>query len=131
MRETEDGFSNPDNTISVSKSTAGTRFVTDGKIGVAIVADNSKDGTSHVSIYGDSAGLLALADLFTAFALLNQENVADRNCPNGEGVHTTLDSERGLATNGVELHLGRLDAKGTKELEWFLKSPAVTIETRD
>jgi hypothetical protein len=71
--------------------------------------------------------LLALADLLTAFAMLDQERVADMNCPKGEGVHTSLTSDWGLKSESINLNLGRLDAKGTNESDWFLQLPPVTI----
>ena len=110
----------------VSKDSAGVKFPVKSNLAVAIVADPSGD-VSHASIYGDSKALLALADLLTAFALLDQESVADQNCPTGEGVHTSLASQQGLISESVNLHIGRLDAKGSKESDWFLQHPSVTI----
>ena len=126
ISETDDHLRSIDNAVTVSKSTAAVKFSLSGQLAIAVVADDSS-GTSQVSIYGDPKGLLELADLLTAFAKLDQEAVSDQNCPNGEGVHTTLTSELGLVNESVVLNLGRLDAKGTHDSQWFLTHPAVTI----
>ena len=127
ISETDTEFRSSDGAVIVNKSTGGTHFSTDGKLAVSIVANARRDGTSRVSIYGDAQGLLALADLLTAFASLDQESVSDKNCPNGEGVHTSLTSSTGLASSSITLNLGRLDAKGTHDQNWFLQHDAVSI----
>ncbi len=126
ITETDNELRSLDGSVAVSKETARVTFSNVGKLAVAIVADDC-GGVSQASIYGDPAGLIALADLLIAFAKLDQEGVSDRNCPCGEGVHATLTSGRGLVSKSVNLNLGRLDAKRTGESEWFLNHPPVTI----
>ena len=128
--ETENELRSSNGSVAVSKNTAGVKFPTKCNLAVAIVADPSGD-VSHASIYGDPEALLALADLLTAFAMLDQERIEDRNCPKGEGVHTSLTSEWGLTSESINLNLGRLDAKGTNESDWFLQHPPVTIVNHD
>lgn len=126
MIETENEFSSDDSCVTVTKDTGGVRFTTSGQLGVQIVADTT-GGASHASIYGDPAGLLALADLLTAFAKLDQDLIQDRNCPIGEGVHTTLDGNHGLVSDSIRLHIGRMDAKGDGDRDWFNRQAPVKI----
>ena len=127
MIETKEAFSSEDSSVVVTKSTAGVKFKTAGQLGVQLVANQADGGSSHVSIYGDSAGLLALADLLPAFAKIDQKSVHERNCPAHEGIHTTLDEHRGLTSNDIQLHIGRIDAKSDGDQTWFRRNDSVTI----
>ena len=127
MIETGEAFSSEDSSVVVTKSTAGVKFTTSGKLGVQLVANTADDGSSHVSIYGDPAGLLALADLLTAFAKIDQKSVHDRNCPAHEGIHTTIDENRGLTSSKILLHIGRIDAKDDGDQTWFGRNDSVTV----
>ena len=127
MIETKEAFSSEDSSVVVTKSTAGVKIKTAGQLGVQLVPNQADGGSSHVSIYGDSAGLLALADLLTAFAKIDQKSVHERNCPAREGIHTTLDEHRGLTSNDIQLHIGRIDAKRDGDQTWFRRNDSVTI----
>lgn len=113
-------FENENGSVRVSTKTGGWFFEANHglTIHVTAIADKS-DMTAHVGIYGTPDGLLQLADLLTAIARIDQAQIADRNCPPTEGMHTTLHGGTDFKGASVTLNVGRLDSKGDGNTNWF------------
>lgn len=68
-----------------------------------------------ILIHGDPEGLKSLAKLLLEIADLNQEKVDDKYLPVGAREHYCLRPDIELSNSSVEVIVGRLDAKGTKD----------------
>lgn len=68
----------------------------------------------EILIHGNPEGLKSLAKLLLEIANLNQENVEDKYLPVGAREHYHLRPGIELSKSSIEVIVGRLDAKGTK-----------------
>ena len=68
---------------------------------------------NEILIHGDSEGLKSLAKLLNRIADLNQNEITE--LPIGAREHIHLSPNVDLSKSSVEVIIGRLDAKGTKE----------------
>ena len=122
-------YENEDSSVRVSASTGGWSF--EQKEGLRIqvaVSGGSTSPIAHVGIYGTSECLLQLADLLTAVASVDQNEIPDRNCPPNEGLHTTLHAGSEFLGSNVSINIGRLDSKSDGSTDWFCNSNDVTID---
>ncbi len=82
----------------------------DGHLDIFISQNNDE-----VLIHGNPEGLKSLAKLLTEIAELNQEDVEDKFLPIGEREHYHLRPNIELSKSSVEVIVGRLDGKETKQ----------------
>jgi hypothetical protein len=73
------------------------------------------DNAEEVLIHGNPEGLKSLAKLLIEIAELNQEDVEDKFLPIGAREHYHLRPNIELSKSSVEVIVGRLDGKGTKQ----------------
>ena len=69
----------------------------------------------EVLIHGNPEGLKSFAKLLIELAELNQENIDNKFLPVGAREHYHLTSNIELSKSSVDVVVGRIDAKGTKE----------------
>lgn len=127
VSESNGHFENEGRSVRVSTSTGGWFFEANDGLTIHVTAIGEKsDLTAHVGIYGTPDGLLQLADLLTAIARVDQTQIADRNCPPGEGMHTTLHGGNEFKGPSVTLNVGRLDRKCDGTTTWFDRKEQVS-----
>ena len=124
-----DHFQNEDSSVKVSQETASWLFEPKDNLSINVGLERGDENIHHgfVGIYETREGLLQLADLLTAIAMIDQVAIADSNCPPEEGIHVTLHPGRELSSDQVTLYVGRLDRKSDGELQWLSKSEQVVI----
>jgi len=76
--------------------------------------DGETTTRNEVLIHGNPEGLKSLAKLLLEIAELNQENVEDKFLPIGAREHFHLRPGIELSKSSIEVIVGRLDAKGTR-----------------
>jgi hypothetical protein len=69
----------------------------------------------EVLIHGNPEGLKSLAKLLIEIAEFNQEEVEDKYLPIGAREHYHLKPGIELSKSSVQVIIGRLDAKGTRD----------------
>ncbi len=73
-----------------------------------------EDGRTKVMIYGDPEGLKSFGEILIAMSQVDQNNFP--GLPDGERDHTHIWPDSHLSNDSLETILGRLDAKGTGDL---------------
>lgn len=127
IHENEKYFENQDATVRVTKQTGGVSFTNTDSLRLYVSVSTKKDiSEAQVGIYGSPNGLRQLAELLFAIASIDQSQISERNCPLGEGMHTTLHAGTNFPGTGISLNVGRLDCKKDGSTNWLSLDDEVT-----